>query len=127
MALVPLTLQATADRIRQTMADDPWVGIHDFLNEFFGADPVTRLHLITEEPAPTGDPRFDAYLAALAEHLADDYRLDRLTWTNHPSRFLDRMWFPNGCRDRWAAALVHIPAAFRRRSIFVEATELQRM
>lgn len=126
MAYAVHTLKATAERIRQEMDHDPWSAVRDFRDGFFRADTLTRQHLMIEEPAPTGDPRFDAYLAALAEHLAYDHGLDRPAWTCHPSRFLDRMWFPNERRDRWAAALVRSPAAFRRRSIFVDPREVLR-
>ena len=33
-AYVSQTLKATAERIRQEMSDDPWIAVHDFLDEF---------------------------------------------------------------------------------------------
>jgi hypothetical protein len=43
-----------------------------------------------------------------------------------PGRFLDRWWFPTRFRSLHAMALVESPAAFRRRGIFVDHTELER-
>ena len=48
---------------------------------------------VIERPVPTGDPRHDAYLGALAEHIAAVYDLSRPAWSVEPGRFLDRFWF----------------------------------
>ena len=84
IAFAAHTLRAIAERIRQEMALDPWSAVRDFRDGFFRADTLTRQYLMIEEPGPTGHPRFDAYLAALAEHLAHEHNLDRPVWTCHP-------------------------------------------
>ena len=61
------------------------------------------------EPPGIGDERWDVFLAALAEHLTARDGRGAPSWAE--SRSLRRLWFPFNTRD----ALVHVPAAFRRR------------
>jgi hypothetical protein len=82
--------------------------------------------MIAERPELTGDCRFDAYLAALAEHLAVHDALPVPAWVEEPERFLEQWWFPTQFRSLHAIALVQSPASFRRRGIFVDQTEFQR-
>ncbi len=77
-------------------------------------------------PEPTGDRRYDAYLGALAEHLAVTHGVERPPWAVTPERFLDRMWFVTDVPGFRALLLIESPAAFRRRGIFVSARSLRR-
>lgn len=121
-----LTLAATAKRIQEAGSEDAWICVRDFLDDFYAADYPTREAMIRDEPTPTGDTRFDAYLAALAEHFAYHYGLTTPAWAHQPGRFLDQFWFPTTCKSLHAMALVQSPAAFRRRGIFVDETEFVR-
>jgi hypothetical protein len=78
-------------------------------------------------PEPTGDPRADAYLGALAEHLAATHGIKRPAWSVEPDRFLDRFWFVSEVPGFRALAIAQSPAAFRRRGIFVAKGALQRV
>lgn len=78
-------------------------------------------------PEPTGDPRADAYLGALAEHLAATRGLERPGWALEPGRFLDRFWFVSEVPGFRALAVAQSPAAFRRRGIFIAEGALQRV
>lgn len=74
MAYQPLTLQQVAAAIRAEQASpdgDPWLWVRQFMDDFYAATPEARAQLIAERPDLTGDPRLDAYLAALAEHDAE--------------------------------------------------------
>jgi len=125
----PFTLAATARRIREFGCGDLrdfWVCVGDFLDDWYAADPDTRQEMLREEPPETGDRRFDAYLAALAEHLAVRSGLPVPAWAGRPERFLDRFWFPTEFKSLHAMALVQSPAAFRRRGIFVDETAFMR-
>lgn len=82
---------------------------------------------IASEPEPTGDPRYDAYLGALAEHLAIRHGASAPAWTRAPKRFLDRFWFPSEVKGFRAIAIAQSPAAFRRRGIFIAAGSLERV
>jgi hypothetical protein len=67
----------------------------------------------------TGSAIKDAYLAALAEHLA---MLDGSTapeWSRKPERFLAEPFFATGLESLKAILLVESPTAFRRRMLFV--------
>jgi hypothetical protein len=85
-----------------------------------------RRRAIAEEPATTGDRRFDAYLGALSEHLAIRYELAVPPWTQRPSRFLDRFWFVSPVPGFRAIAVAQSPASFRRRAIFIARGSLER-
>jgi hypothetical protein len=94
---------------------EPWRMAAELLEEHRHEPRANRLALLADEPAPTGDERWDTFLAALAEHLAaiDDRRGPR--WCE--TRSLDRFWFPFNTPAARVKAIVHAPAAFRRRGV----------
>ena len=63
------------------------------------------------------------FLGALAEHLAAKEDRGAPPWAQ--SRSLRQFWFPFNTRAARVDALVHAPAAFRRRGVFVAARELE--
>ena len=81
----------------------------------------------SERPEPTGDRRLDAYLGALAEHLAGAHGLERPAWSVEPGRFLETFWFLSDVPGFRAIAIAQAPAAFRRRGIFVPERSLHRV
>jgi len=85
-----------------------------------------RRSAISERPPLIGDARQDAYLAALAEHLAARHGLCRPAWACEPERFLGRFWFVSEVKGFQALTLVQSPAAFRKRGIFIAEASLQR-
>lgn len=102
--------------------------VREFLDEFaLRADDRLRLEAIEGRPAPTGDPRYDAYLGALAEHVAALHGLRRPAWTLEPDRFLTRFWFVSDVPGFRAVAIAQAPAAFRRRGVFVPERSLHRI
>lgn len=119
-----LSLRRTAERMKE--GEDPWLCIREFLDDFYAADDAGRGRMISERPEGVADPRLDAYLGALAEHLAFHYGLPVPSWVFGPERFLDRWWFPTTFKSLHAIAIVQSPASFRRRGIFVDDTELKR-
>jgi len=132
----PLTLKQVAKEISKAIRHpdayksrtygDPWIPIRNFLDDFY-TNPRRRQGMIWDRPKLTGDKRFDAYLAALAEHLCYHYNLRVPPWVEEKERFLDTWWFPTEFRSLHAIALVESPASFRRRGIFVDHTEFQRI
>jgi hypothetical protein len=102
--------------------------VREFLDEFaLRGDDRSRAEAIEERPEPTGDRRHDAYLGALAEHLAVVHGLQRPAWSIEPGRFLDRFWFVSDVRGFRAISIAQAPAAFRRRGIFVPERSLHRV
>src|SRR5580700_1819164 len=69
-----------------------WKLIWEFLEEYRWEPADIQPSLLSEEPAPTGDDRWDTLLAALAEHLAAEHDLAPPEWTE--TRVLRRPWFP---------------------------------
>jgi hypothetical protein len=63
------------------------------------------------------------FLAALAEHLRARDGRSAPAWAE--SRSLRRLWFPFNTRAARVDAVVHAPAAFRRRGVYVAAQELE--
>lgn len=101
------------------------VGLRELLDHFY-LHPEARQAAIDPAPQLLPDPRHNATLGAVAEHLARRWGLRIPTWTEHPSRFLNRPYFPTAIEDLKAMLLAQSPLAFRRRLIFVEAEPLRR-
>jgi hypothetical protein len=120
------TLAGVAERARG--GEDFRHAVREFLDEFAlrGDDP-SRAEAIEQRPASTGDSRHDAFLGALAEHLAAVHRLTRPAWAVQPERFLDRFWFVSETPGFRAVSIAQAPAAFRRRGVFVPERSLHRV
>jgi hypothetical protein len=108
-----------------SQADDAtwWRLVAEFLEEYRWEPAGERIRLLADEPDPTGEERWDVFLAALAEHLAAQDGRAGPPWCE--SRRLHRFWFPFNTPAARADAVVHAPAAFRRRGLFVAASELE--
>jgi hypothetical protein len=100
-----------------------WRLVAEFLEEYRWEPMESRHQLLAAEPFSTGDPRWDVLLAALAEHLAARDGRGAPPWSE--SRRLERFWFPFNTPAARVDAVVHAPAAFRRRGVFVSVHELE--
>jgi hypothetical protein len=119
------SLSGVADRAN--LGEDFFTAVRELLDEVAvlpRPDLVQRA--LVEAPAPTGDARHDAYLAALAEYLAMGHSVERPSWCSRPERFLDRFWFVSDTKGFRALAVAESPAPFRRRGIFIAAGSLHR-
>jgi hypothetical protein len=126
-----------AEQLTQTLAavarrtaggEDFRHAVREFLDEFaLRADERSRIAAIAERPPETGDARFDAFLGALAEHLAAAHGLPRPAWCVEPRRFLDRFWFLSATPGFRAVSIAQAPAAFRRRGVFIPERSLHRV
>lgn len=77
--------------------------------------------LVLSEPLTTGDPRWDAVVAGVAEWVADKRGSQPApSWVDAPDRFLDRWFHVERTGFGRAGALAHAPAAFRRRGVLVD-------
>ena len=97
----------------------------EFLDEWQFMEEAGRAAALAEEPARLTAVQ-DAYLAALAEHLALSERLDVPHWSEAPFRFLNEPFFSGGLESLKAILIAESPLAFRRRLIFISADELSR-
>lgn len=126
-----------AERLTQTLAgvarrardgEDFRHAVREFLDEFeLRGDDGLRSAAIAERPDRSGDDRHDAFLGALAEHLAVAHDLSRPSWSVEPDRFLDRFWFVSDIPGFRATAIAQAPAAFRRRGVFIPERSLHRV
>jgi hypothetical protein len=81
---------------------------------------------LADDPGIADDPRMNALLGAIGEHLTIRWNLGvPPAWSSGPERFLDRPWFMGPERMK-GFLLAESPLAFRRRFIFTEAEPLRR-
>jgi hypothetical protein len=120
----PMTLADLADRlIRTADVKVRWKLVWEFLEEYRWEPEDVQLPLLREEPTPVGDDRWDALLAALAEHLSSQHDVAPPDWAE--SRVLRRPWFPAELEIQRADALVWAPAAFRKHGVYLSAHDLE--
>jgi len=120
------SLASVADRVRD--GEDFRYAVREFLDEFaLRGDARSWAEAIEAQPPLTGDVRYDAYLGALAEHLATLHGLTRPAWSVEPERFLERFWFVSEVPGFRAMAVAQAPAAFRRRGVFIPERSLHRV
>ena len=107
--------QTTDDKIR-------WKLVWEFLEEYRWEPSDVQPSLLRDEPSSLADERWDALLAALAEHLAAQHDLAPPVWTE--MRVLREPWFPAELKVQRADALVRAPAAFRKHGVYLSAADL---
>jgi hypothetical protein len=117
-----MTLAGLANLLFGAGESHRWRLIAEFLEEYRWEPAGSRNTLFSDEPASTGNERWDVLLAALAEHLAARDGRGAPPWSE--PRRLRRFWFPFNSRAARVDAVVHAPAAFRRRGVFVSSHEL---
>jgi hypothetical protein len=116
------TLGVLADWLSGRNEQMRWQMVAEFLEEFGHEPAADRADLLAEEPASTGDERWDVFVAALAEHLSARDSRAAPGWCQ--TRALRRFWFPFNTPAARADAIVHAPAAFRRRGVFIAPQEV---
>lgn len=99
----------------------------DFVGRYAQADPVRRAGLLVTAPSPVHDPRWEALLGALAEHFAFHDAVDAPQWCTQPHRFLDHPWFWVDLPSVRRRARIGAPTAFRRRNVWVDRSDLERV
>src|SRR5882757_4000688 len=81
-----------------------WKLVWEFLEEYRWEPAGGQPALLRTVPEPVGDDRWDALLAALAEHLCAQHDLAPPAWADE--RVLARPWFPAELAVQRADALV---------------------
>lgn len=98
--------------------------VREFLDVFYG-EPDHRPAAIAQRPEVIG-PVKDAYLAAVAEHLARTHGLSVPVWTDDHGWRLREPFFATDLEGMKAILTVESPTAFRRRLLFVSKDALSR-
>jgi len=120
----PMTVANLAGYLSRTSDEKTrWKTFWEFLEEYRWEPEDAQPALLVDEPSSVGDERWDALLAALAEHLAAKHDLAPPGWAE--LRVLGRPWFPAELRVQRADALVHAPAAFRKHGVYLAAADLE--
>jgi hypothetical protein len=97
------------------------------MDDFRGSGDDVRQRLVGEEPDLTHDARFDAFLAAVVEDMSLNASPPVPAWAARRDDLLPGFWFPSKLKGLYAAAIVESPAAFRRRGIYIERRDLDRV
>lgn len=119
----PASLDEVVRRVRAgEQGFDP--AIREFLDAFY-ANPDTRRAAIEVPPASI-DAVHDAYVAAVAEHLARVYELRIPDWTETHGDELREPFFAGGLQSLKGVLVAESPTAFRRRLLFVSKDALSR-
>ncbi|SFK40227.1 hypothetical protein SAMN05216275_12453 [Streptosporangium canum] len=124
MVYRPMTLVDLAARLAANTDDKiRWKLVWEFLEEYRWEAPGLQPSLLQSEPESVDDERWDALLAALAEHLTAKHDLAPPSWT--ALRVLRRPWFPAELASQRADALVWAPAAFRKHGVYLSSKDLE--
>ena len=100
-----------------------WKYVWEFLEEYRWEPADRQPRLLEGEPPTTGEERWDALLAAMAEHLAAQLDHAPPAWSR--SRVLATPWFPSSLPSKRMEALVWAPAAFRKHGVYLSARDLE--
>lgn len=96
----------------------------ELVARFRQADPDTRRRMITAEPPGTGDQRWDAFVAAVAEWLAVQHGLEVPGWAYNRNRYLRRGWWITPMVSMRAWEYAGSPASFKNRGVYVHRESL---
>jgi transcriptional regulator with XRE-family HTH domain len=117
---------ALAERLADEGSRSAWRLVSEFLDDSRAADLPELLLSCRERPDETGDPRVDAVLAALAEHLCAERGSAPPRWTQE-WRECAPWWFVADHPGFIATALRESPISFARRGIFITLGALERV
>jgi hypothetical protein len=98
--------------------------LREFLDWFY-VNPGSRLQAIEVRPDSI-DAVHDAYVAAVAEHLARIYGLQIPEWSETHGNGLREPFFAGGLQSLKEILVAESPTAFRRRLLFVSKDALSR-
>jgi transcriptional regulator with XRE-family HTH domain len=96
----------------------------ELVHRFDRADPESRQRMLAAEPPEIGDPRWDAFVAALAEWLAVRSQLPAPEWVYRPKRYLSAGWWVSPMSSMRAWQYAGSPASFQSRGIYIHRESL---
>ena len=123
MAYQPMTLTDLALHLaREADTKTRWKFVWEFTEEYSWEPPGACWALLADEPAATGDERWDALLGALAEHLAEADGQLPPSWA--ATRILTDPWYPAELQAQRDDARATAPPTFRRHGVYLSAADL---
>ena len=107
------------------------LAMRNFLDVFYATTKTRRARLLAEEPEMLRPVLkdggvADAYLAALANYLASQFKIKPPLWAHTAHRLPDKPWFALSHPDARVWLITQSPAAFRERNLFISADALTR-
>lgn len=90
-----------------------------FADDFRGSSRPGAIELIAAQPPSTGDPRFDAALAGVAEFFATERGIPIPGWVDRPDRFVEPLWFVASRPEFDPYTLANTPAVFARHGVLI--------
>lgn len=96
----------------------------EFASRFARRPADERIASIAPTPAPTGDPRWDAFLGALVEWLAVTYGHDAPDWVHEPDRYLHRAWWVTDAESMKAWEYAGAPMSFKLHGVYLHRDSL---
>ncbi|NTF18089.1 hypothetical protein G6L37_06700 [Agrobacterium rubi] len=121
----PVSLAEVIDATRSEI----WIPLAEFMDEFYmlHGDNAGQQGMIDDEPHVIGDETVDAYIAAVAEHLALRWGLSVPEWVNSEERAgPSEPFFRPDTPTMRGQYLVESPFPFKKRNIFTNREPLQR-
>jgi hypothetical protein len=119
----PRTLGEVVRRVKAgEQRFDP--SLREFLDSFY-VNTDSRQRAIEEQPDFI-EAEHDAYVAAVAEHLARIYGLQIPEWSETHGNGLHEPFFAGGLQSLKGVLVAESPTAFRRRLLFVSKDALSR-
>lgn len=109
--------QTIQEDLKQDRERDALRLLFGFADDFRGSSRPGQAALLADEPAPTGDTRFDAALAGVAEFFADESAIPAPRWVDGPGRFVEPWWFVASRPAFHAYTLANTPAVFARHGV----------
>lgn len=117
-----------ARSIRQDLAQSdesaPVRKAAEFTHRFRSVDDHTRRRMVAAEAPSIGDPRWDAFVAALTEWLTVQTGMPVPAWVRQPSRYLDTGWWVTPMKSMHAWEYAGAPASFKTRGVYLHRDSL---
>jgi len=111
--------QTITEDLAQDNEQDAIRLLFGFADDFRGSSRAGGIALLRDEPAATGDARFDAALAGVAELFAAEGGIAAPGWVNGAGRFVEPWWFVASRPEFHAYTLAHTPAVLARHGVFM--------
>jgi transcriptional regulator with XRE-family HTH domain len=111
--------QTIAEDLEHGREDDALRLLFGFADDFRGSSRPGQLSLLRDEPSSTGDARFDAALAGVAELFAAEGSIPAPAWVNGVNRFVEPWWFVASRPAFHAYTLANTPAVLARHGVFI--------
>jgi transcriptional regulator with XRE-family HTH domain len=121
------SLVGLARSIRVDAAADPLGPVRraaELASRFRAAPADVQRRMITAKPPPTGDPRWDAFIAGLAEWLAVRAGLSAPVWVRDGDRYLRRGWWVTPMASMRAWEYAGSPMSFQSRGVYLHRDSL---